>query len=214
MFVSVFLSVVLTFVFVFAIAYSATTISTDISTGGSLTLTDGSATITLGNLTVTAGNATIGGTLSVTGVTNMINASTSKELDVAGAFLANNASSTITNLQSVNATISNIASTTKLIVGGDSTNGTVAGIVHGTCAIASAVITASTTKYMNCTSANGVRASDKVFVIPLSIYSNLIVTGASSTLDGTIQVAIFNLGMSTTTSAVVAANNWYWMAIR
>lgn len=133
MFVSVLLSVVLTFAFVFAVAYSATTISTNISTGN-LTVTgtaDVTGVTTMSNASTTqaltvagmtyldgglkmdttlftvadgTGDTTIGGTLGVTGVTTMVNASTTQALTVAGMTYLNGGVQSIRSSSTLQAT--------------------------------------------------------------------------------------------------------------
>ncbi len=105
------------------------------------------------------------------------------------------------------------ASSTSLIVGGNSTNGTIAGIVFGTCTYnPAAAITASSTLSTNCTGATGVQTTDRVFMTPRSLENNLIFTSASSTASDVIQVSVYNTGV--TGDITPASATWDWMAIR
>ena len=215
---------VLSFLLVAGFTYGVTTISTNISTAGTLSVT-GASTLT-GNVT-TDGNTILGNATSSDFITtNAVFASgllASSTLQVTGAVRAYGAltvdgavtlGDAVTDNITItgNATTSNAlyvtktldvgsnASTTNIRVGGfDGANGLVAGVLHGTCDLTGAVVSASTTKNFYCSNATGVRAGDKVF---MSATSSLIVgaineqylaalTGAaSSTVSGRIDVDI------------------------
>lgn len=120
---------------------------------------------------------------------------------------------TVFNITDGNLVINDTASTTNLIVGGDSANGTIAGIVFGTCTYnPGGAITASSTLSTNCTGATGVRTGDRVFVTPRNLENNLIFTNASSTVVNVIQVSVYNTGVTGDVSPLSAT--WDWMAIR
>ena len=105
-----------------------------------------------------------------------------------------------------------LASSTQLIVGG-SAGGTISGLAFGTCTYnPSAAITASSTLSTNCTSATGVRTTDKVVVTPVSLEKNLIFTSASSTAVNVIQVSVYNTGYIGPITPVSAT--WNWVAFR
>jgi len=188
MFTSVLLSVVLTFAFVFAIAYSATTISTNIDTAGNITTS-------AGNLVVTAGSATIGGTLGVTGVTTMVNASTTQALTVAGATYLDGGLTMSTTKFSVNT--SGLASTTSFRVGGGPDVSTVSGLSFGYCNMPSVTVAASSTAYGICTpnTASALSSSSFVFAqATSSLPAYFVIKAASSTAAGAISVEIANIG--------------------
>ncbi len=91
--------------------------------------------------------------------------------------------------------VNGTASTTNLVVGGNGS--TIAGIVFGFCNLSSGTITASTTKAVNCTSATGVRTSDRVFVMATSsLPTNLILLSASSSATDTISLYIHRLDLT------------------
>ena len=175
MFVSVFLSVVLTFAFVFAVAYSATTISTDITTAGNLTVT---------------------GTAGITGVTTMVNASTTQALTVAGATYLDGGLTMSATKFSVDT--NGLASSTSLRVGSGPDVSTVSGLSFGFCNMPTVSVTASSTAFGICTpnTASSINSSSMVFVqATSSLLTNFIIQAASSTAAGTISVQIFNSGI-------------------
>lgn len=182
------------------VANASSTISTGISTGGTLDVTG--ATTLSSTLAVTSLSTLTGGFVSQASSTVSGGAFTS-----AGALYASSTMN-VTGL----ATLSGNASTTALIVGGDSTHGTVAGIVFGTCAVNPGSISASSTVVTTCT-ATGVRLLDKVFVTPQNEPNQIIFVGASSTAADTIQIALYNTG-ATRGAFDPGSQTWSWMAIR
>ena len=228
-FVSILLSVVLSFAFVAVAAYGATTIGTNVNTGGTLTVTGNSVfstasstgTVKFSTINSDTGaisfgdeNLTTTGTLNVSGLTTLGNASTTI-LSLTGNLLVNGFATTTASNGNIDTegslTVVGTASTTNLIVGGNGTNGTIAGIVFGTCTFNPGAITASTTKSTTCT-ATGLRTTDKVFVNPVSLEPHLVFTSASSTAINTLQVTVYNTGL--TGNITPASKDWYWMAIR
>ena len=176
-------------------------------------LTVGSSLWVNGYATTTgsSGNFASAGTLSVTG-----NATSSAAHHV-GATLTVNGYATTTSsgvistqavsahtlpFASTTAITATTASTTNLIVGGNSTNGTLAGVIFGTCDLTGVSITATTTKSLSCASATGVTTAFKVFVqatsslarhITVPQQGDFLIGAASSTADGTIGVNVTNL---------------------
>ena len=189
--VSVILSVVLSVLFVVTVVQAATTIGTNISTDGTISVT---GLTTLGQASTTRisvfDTAYFGGTATST-------FSSAGVLTLAGNLVLTTASSTgLATLDSVKVS---------------STGDTVADIQHGTCTVTIGSITASTTAMATCT-ATGVTTSYKVFVTPYITNNGIFMVSASSTADDTIQIAIHNVGY---TGAVNPADNiWSWMAIR
>lgn len=98
-------------------------------------------------------------------------------------------------------TNSGTASTSALVVGGNSINGTLSGIIFGTCDIVQRALTASTTGGFACTGATGITTSYKVFVMATSSIGSylanpvngFVVAAASSTALNTIGVELSNL---------------------
>jgi hypothetical protein len=165
---------------------AATTLGTNISTTGTLTVTP-------------ASNSTASLTVN--------NASSKPILEVDTT--NSRASTTEVIIPQANVTTPRFnASSTAISVGDGSP---VAGLRFGTCTVTLGSITASTTLSANCT-ATGVTTSDKVFVTPYITDNGIIFTSASSTANNTIQVSVFNVGL---TGAVNPADlAWPWMAIR
>ena len=203
------LSLVFSTLFIAVSVGAATTISTNITTGGTLSVT-GASTLT--------GNVTAAGTLGVTGLTTMVYASSTGQsltgnIQVAGNILANGyATTTGSNGNfATEGTLTSVglASTTSLVVGGNSTNGTLAGMIHGTCNLGQASITASSTRGLVCSSATGVTTAFKVFVTATSSLATHLgspsngfaIVAASSTAVGTIGVEVSNLTGAANTPA-------------
>lgn len=189
-----------------AFAQASSTISTNIQTDGTLTVVSGTS---LQGATSTS--------LAVTGSTTI-----STTLDVTGALRANGALTVLGLTSLANAsttgevTIGTIASTSQLIVGGDSTNGTISGAIFGTCNITQVALAATTSAGFACTSATGITTSFKVFVSATSTlvsgavanaYGGFSIQGASSTASGVIGVQIVNMvGVSATPAGTL--NFW------
>jgi hypothetical protein len=101
------------------------------------------------------------------------------------------------------------ASTSVLIVGGNSINGTLAGLIHGTCSIVQRSLTASTTGGFQCSTATGVSTAYKVFVSATTTLaghiagavSGFAIVAASSTATDTIGVELSNLTGANNTPA-------------
>lgn len=83
----------------------------------------------------------------------------------------------------------------------------------GVCNIAGVTITASSTAFIDCTSATGVASSDKVFVMATSsLPTNFVIQAASSSVANVINLRIVNLGYDGTTAT--GGRSFYWQAIR
>lgn len=108
--------------------------------------------------------------------------------------------STLGMATSTGETINGLASTTQLVVGGNGT--TVSGLIMGYCTIPTVTIQASSTDYADCSGATGIRSGDRVIVqATSSLPSSFVITAASSTGVGLINVRIRNHGDSTGTVA-------------
>ena len=144
------------------------------------------------------------------------NASTTNALTVGTVlYVGGRATTTASN---GNFHIHGTASSSALIVGGDSVSGTVSGIVFGTCNIVGTgthSITASTTGGVACTGATGVTTAFKVFVMatssltsaPTDVGGGFIIQGASSTASATIGVNVYN---ASSTAATPAGTLNFW----
>jgi len=192
---------------VVALAEAATTISTSISTGG---------TLSVGDTSTLTGAVTAAGALNVFGISSFGGTATTT-ISAAGVPSFPSSAAVGTSLTvGTTITVGTIASTSKLIVGGDSTNGTINGIVYGYCTFAAASVTASSTKMFSCDSAAGVRSGDRIMVqATSSLPGNFVVQHASSTANNTIQVDIYNTGYlngvgqgASVTTGVNSLNFW------
>ena len=187
-----------------------------ISSGGGLFA---SSTGAFGGTLTVGGAITATSTLSVTGLTTLVSASSTSLSVLNALYVGGTASSTIkgdntaSTLPYASTTMitATTASTTNLIVGGyassGATSGTLAGIIFGTCSIAQEAISATSTKGVVCTSATGITTGFKVFVSATSTLINdavnefggFTVNGASSTGNNLIGVQLTNLtGISNT----------------
>jgi hypothetical protein len=180
-FFSIVLSVVLSVLGVALLTQAATTISTSITTAGNITTSAGNLEVTAGTLTV-GGASTLTGAVGITGLTTMVNASTTR-VSVSGNLMINAASSTgLVKVKSLKVGVAG-TSFTKMI--GDY------------CSIATKTITASTTGYMNCTprTTGLVAAGDPVMVMATSsLDKNFHIIQASSSATNVIGLAIYNSG--------------------
>ena len=240
------LATLLSLFLVALITYGATTISTNVSTGGTLDVTGATtlnAAVTLGdavtdNITITgnatssntfnvagnfkvngyattsgsSGNFATAGTLTVTGATELNGAVTLGDAAVDAIIITGNASTTNS------LTIGKTASTTKLVVGGDDVHGTFASIIFGTCNLTATTLSASTTKNFPCTSATGVRTTDKVLVNATSTLvsggyiEQIYIRAASSSADNNnqINVDITNSGITSGVDKAISGTLQFW----
>lgn len=245
--ISIIISVVLSVLFVVTTVQAATTIGSNISTDGTISVTGlttlGQASTTRisvfdtayfgGTATSTfnsAGNLSVAGTLGVTGTSTLSSALTVSGLTSLGqasstrfsvfdtAYFGGTATSTFSSagvLTLAGNLVLTTASSTGLVsldsIKVSSVGDTVADIQHGTCTVTIGSITASTTAMATCT-ATGVTTNHKVFVMPYITNNGIFMVSASSTANDTIQIAVHNVGY---TGAVDPADNtWSWMAIR
>src|SRR3989344_4005392 len=195
---SVVLSVLCSVLLVSGFVY-ATSIGTSISVDGTLSVT---GLTTLGNATTTilstTGNFIVNGYATTTAASG--NFATAGTLNVTGLSTLGNASTTRVT--------SEYASTTRLVVGGNGTN--FAGMVGGYCNIPATTVNASTSGYAVCSSATGILADDRGFVMATSsLPENFTIRAASSTAADTISVQIFNEGnIAGTDTGVRSFNFW------
>ncbi|MBI5045405.1 MAG: hypothetical protein HZC14_00105 [Candidatus Niyogibacteria bacterium] len=190
----------MSFLLVALFTSAATTISTSINTGGTLDVT-GASTLT-GAVTMSAA-ATVGTNFTVDTTTFYVDGT-------------NNRVGVLTITPNTALEVVGTASSTSLIVGGDSTNGTIAGMVFGTCNLTSTTLTASTTQNFACTSAAGVRSGDKVFVMATSSLVSgsynpqIFIRAASSSIINQINVDLFNEGITPGGTQTVSGTLNFW----
>lgn len=201
---------------------STAQVSGALTTYGAVTLGDAAAdAITITGNASTTNALSVGGAFYVGG-----NATTTSAgaLTLNGALVANGAVTlgdaasdviTITGNASTTGglTVGTLASTTQLVVGGNGTNGTLSGLVFGYCTIGATTVAASSTAFGICSSATGIRVSDRVFVTATSsLPANFIIQAASSTAANVIGVRIFNSGIIAGTDTGV--NSFDFIGIR
>jgi len=237
-------TVLITVGFVRAVT-NATTIGSNINTAGTLTVTGGvfaSSTVLVdGN--VTLGSA-LTNTIALTGrITSVLNASSTALFGDNATFyngVAINGNTTIgsstINTLALNARITtmlnasstalfggtatfygiaNIANASSTLASFGSNGTTVAGLLHGTCAITPGAVPAFGVVDVSCSPTVGLTGltAYKIFVTPMHLEPYLVLSSASSTADGTnIQIQISNASSSAAVTG--AANTWYWMAIK
>jgi hypothetical protein len=212
---SVVLSVTLSFLGVAAIAYGATTIGTSITTAGDISTATASSTgqVKLDNLVVgqvsagatisAAGAISASSTLNVTGLTTLVNASTTR-VSISGNLMVNgNATTTSTGA---------ISTQGSLKVG--ASGSTLTKMVAGYCTIATLSPVASSTAYADCTpdTAGLIAANDIVMVMATgSLPTNFSIKAASSSAANVISVQIYNHGYNST--AATGINSFNFIAV-
>lgn len=178
----------------------------------------------------TKGTLTVTGTADITGKTTVVNASSTRQT-ISDILMVNGFATTtsegniatkgtlnVTGLStlglatSTGVTVNGLASTTQLVVGGNGS--TMAGVIFGYCTIPTVTIQASSSDYADCSGATGVRSGDRVIAqATSSLPVSFVVTAASSTGAGLINVRIRNNGDSTGTVAT-GVNSFNFIGIR
>lgn len=112
-------------------------------------------------------------------------------------------------------TLSGGATTTTLVVGSGSAS-TVSGMVLGFCTAASVNVAATSSAMLTCNSATGITSGDRIFVqATSSLPSNFVITAASSTSAGVIQIRVLNTATSTPSYAAdTGINSFNFWAVR
>ena len=148
-------------------------------------------------------NVNTGGTLTVTGLSSLANASTTV-MSTSGNFMVGGRATTT-------ASSGNIETQGTITVGSSGT--AITSMVSGVCGLAATTVAASSTAMGSCIGATGILSGDRVFVTATSsMQANFIVQAASSTASNIIQVNIFNTGTIAGTSAGPTA--LYFWAVR
>ena len=100
------------------------------------------------------------------------------------------------------------ASTTNLVVGSETT---LAALVSGTCSFVQRTIAASSTGHVDCTSATGVRAGDRIFLTATSgLEQNFMIQAASSSATESINIRLFNTGLGVNDTTAGPATLFFW----
>lgn len=245
--IAIILSVVASVLLVVGVVQAATTVGSNISTDGTVSVTGlttlgqasttrisvfdtayfgGTATSTFssaGNLSVAGtlgvtGASTLSSTLTVSGLTSLGQASSTRFSVFDTAYFGGTATSTFSstgaltlagNLVLATASSTGLATLDSIKI--SSVGDTLADVQHGTCTVTIGSITASTTAMATCI-ATGVTTAHKVFITPYITDNGIFMVSASSTANDTIQIAVHNVGY---TGAVDPADNiWSWMAIK
>ena len=189
---------------------AATTISTNIETGGTLSVTGLS---TLGQASSTRfsvhDTAYFGGT-----ATSSFTAAGVLTLQN-GETISNATNNTIA-VTATNITFSGLASTSALKVGDEVSVSTINGLIFGYCTAPSLNVAATSSATLICASATGVASTDRVFVqATSSLPANFVVQAASSSATDTIQIRVFNMATSTPSYAAdTGINSFNYWAVR
>jgi len=194
--------------------------------GGTLTVGGALTATTSAYLATTAGTVGIGTTTPATTLSVHGGGYIGNNLFVGGTITStSSAASTIPYATTTAVTVSGTASTSVMIVGGNSISGTLAGLIAGTCDLAQASITASTTAFRNCTATAatagaGVSTAYRVFVQATSTLASaqaavpasngFVIVSASSTATNIISVELSNL----TGAAATPAGTLNFWAVR
>src|SRR3989338_1013371 len=197
-------------------AGAATTISTNISTGGTLAVTGASTLTGLTSMIQASStrfsvhdNAYFGGT--ATSTFSSTGALTLKaDLTLQNDETISNSTNGTITLTATNLVFVGTASTSAIKVGDEPDATTVNGIVAGYCTFPTVSITASTTGMASCAGATGVQSGDRIFVqATSSLPDAFVIQAASSTAAGVIQVDIVNFGFSGTSATGINSLNFW-----
>ena len=195
---------------------ASTTISTNVSTGGTLSVT-GASTLTGLTSMIQASStrfsvhdtAYFGGT--ATSTFSSTGALTLKaDLTLQNDETISNSTNGTITLTATNLVFVGTASTSAIKVGDEPDATTVNGIVAGYCTFPTVSITASTTGMASCAGATGVQSGDRIFVqATSSLPDAFVIQAASSTAAGVIQVDIVNFGFSGTSATGINSLNFW-----
>ena len=210
------IAVVAGVLFVVGGVQAATTISTNVSTGGTLSVT-GASTLTGLTSMIQASStrfsvhdtAYFGGT--ATSTFSSTGALTLKaDLTLQNDETISNSTNGTITLTATNLVFVGTASTSAIKVGDEPDATTVNGIVAGYCTFPTVSITASTTGMASCAGATGVQSGDRIFVqATSSLPDAFVIQAASSTAAGVIQVDIVNFGFSGTSATGINSLNFW-----
>lgn len=189
-------------------AQAVTTISTNVDTGGTLNVT-GLSTLTNASTTIlsTTGNFMVNGFATTTASNG--NIATAGTLTVVGA-------STLTgNVTAAGSVIiAGTASTSALKVGDEPAAPTMNGMVFGYCSFTDVTLAASSTDgFASCTTvpAGALVVGDRVFVqATSSVQAPYIITAASTTGVSTIQLRILNTGLGGADGTLEGTSVNFW----
>lgn len=197
-YVSTTVSVLASVLAVSGIVYAATTIGTNVTVDGTLTQT-GIATF--------SDSVRASSTLLVTGAVTHYGASTFGDAATDVNLFTGTLQASTTALFTSGLTAYATSTLTGVKVGGGGT--TFTQLVAGFCNIPDTTVAASTTAYANCTSATGIAAGDRVFVMATgSLIANVVIKSATSTANDTINVAIVSAAQISTTTGNISLNFW------
>ena len=180
-----------------------------------------------GYATTTASNGNIAteGTLDVTGLTTLTNASTTYVSASGGLWVNGNATTTSTGTLTLSTSLGVASSSPYVALGVTGTTTASAGMVigngstplnqilFGTATINPedgpiAEATATTTTF----TATGAQTGDKVLITPANLPAGLYFLSASTTADNTVQVMIG--ATSSTSPDITSYEGWSWMIVR
>lgn len=209
------LAVIVGVLFVVGGVQAATTISTNVSTGGTLSVT-GASTLT-GLTSMVQASSTL---FSVNGTAYFGGTATSSFTSAGvltlenGETISNSTNGTIT-LAATNMVLVGTASTSAIRVG-DEPVPAINGMVFGYCTFTDVTLAASSTAgFATCTVDSSVTgalvAGDKVFVTATSSFeSQYVITAASTTGISTIQLRILNTGLGAADGTLSGTSVNFW----
>ncbi|MBI1974601.1 MAG: hypothetical protein HYS51_02010 [Candidatus Zambryskibacteria bacterium] len=212
--ISVVLAVVFGVLVVSLVADAVTTISTNVDTDG---------------------NLVVDGTSTLTGLTSMVQASSTRFSVHDTAYFGGSATTSITSAgvitltngetiaNATDGTVTITADVVKLVgtasssairVGDEDSSTLINAIVSGYCTAASVAVAATSTGTLLCNSATGVDSGDRVFVTATSsLAGHFAITAASSSAADVIQIRVFNEATTTADSGTddTGVNSfWFW----
>lgn len=178
-----------------------------------------SAGIAQATATTIGENISTTGTLSVTGLSTFLGGATTTGITLLNGETITNATDGTITLGATNLVMVGTASTSAIKVGDEPAAPTINGMVFGYCSFSDVTsFTASTTKYVNCTTvpAGALTASDmRVFVQATSSFdAPFVITAASTTGVSTINLRVLNTGLDGTADETLGGTSVNFWAVR
>ena len=157
--------------------------------------------------------------LFVTGLVSAATTITGSLITLENGETISNATDEVVTIDSDTLVLVGTASTSAIRVGDETATPVINGLVHGFCSMAADAtsFTASTTKYIECTTSvtGALTTSDRIFVqATSSLDTPFVIQAASSTGVSTISLRILNTGLDGLADATLGATSFNFWAVR
>ena len=205
--ISISLAIIASVFLITSLVNAATTISTNIETAGTLSVTGLSSLGQASSTMFSAGTAYFGETATTSiGSTGILTFRNSETID--------NTTDDVITIGATTLKLIGTASTSALKIGDEAAAPTINGLVHGYCSFANVTLAASSTAgFTACTTvpAGALVAGDRVFVQATSSFESMfIITAASTTGASTIQLRILNTGLGAADDTLSGTSVNFW----